>query len=229
MLRRRLAAILLLCALTGCKDGTLLPDQFGTIQGTVVDFTTGAPIAGAGITTTPATDATVTNSNGNFTIPDALVGSYTISANRTGYSPNTASVAVRDARTAQATVFLKPSTDPNTGGTPAMEITAEVTNFFNRRISTSRGDSTVVVVDYRVRNTGTAVVPSYQVVFRIVTPAGDFFQDVTRTTLAVGQSAVGRVEKDTGGALASSVLVDEFFITGQPRPVPGTAGRNRTR
>ncbi len=215
---RCLAAVLLLCALTGCKDGTLLPDQFGTIQGTVVDFTTGAPLSGAGITTTPATDATVTDADGRFTVPDALVGSYTISANRNGYAPNTASVSVREARTTQATIFLKPSTDPNTGGTPATDISAEVTNFFNRTIQTTRGDSTIVVIDYRVRNTGTAVVTGYQVVFRIVTPAGDFFQDVTRTTLGVGQSAVGRVEKDTGGALATNVLVDEFFIDGQTRP-----------
>ena len=221
---RRFAAVLLLCALTGCKDGTLLPDQFGSIQGTVVDFATGAPIAGAGVTTTPATNATVTDASGSFTVPDALVGSYTISANRAGYAANTASVAVREGRSAQATVFLKPSTDPDTGGAPAREITAEVTNFFNRRITTVRGDSTVVVIDYRVRNTGTAVVPGYQVIFRIATPAGDFFQEANRTTLGVGQSAVGRVEKDTGGVLATDVLVDEFFIAGQARPA-GAAGR----
>ena len=222
---RCLAAVFLLCIFSGCKDGTLLPDQFGSIQGTVVDFTTGAPIAGAGVTTTPATDATVTDASGTFTVPDALVGSYTISANRTGYAPNTASVSVREGRMAQATVFLKPSTDPTTGGTPAVEITAEVTNFFNRRFTTTRGDSTVVIVDYRVRNTGTAVVPGYQVVFRIVTPAGDFFQEVNRTTLGVGQSAVGRVEKDTGGALATDARVDEFFITGQTRPAGAAARR----
>ncbi len=226
MLRHRLSALLLLCALTGCKDGALLPDQFGSIQGTVVDFATGAPIAGAGVSTTPATNATVTDQNGGFSIPDALVGSYTISANRNGFSPNTASVAVREARTTQATLFLKPLAGVDTSGAPARDISVEVTNFFNRRITTTRGDSTVVVVDYRVRNTGTAVVSGYQIVFRIVTPAGNFFQEVTRSTLAVGQSAVGRVEKDTGGALASEVLVDEYFIDGQTRPA-GSGARRR--
>ena len=219
----RLIAFLVLLALAGCKDGSLLPDQFGSIQGTVVDFATGAPIQGAGVTTTPATDATVTDANGAFTVPDALVGSYTITANRNGYAANTATVSVREARTAQATVFLKADTDPGTGGPPTQEITAEVTNFFNRRIVTTRGDSNVVVIDYRVRNTGSATVDGYQVIFRIVTPAGDFFQDVNRTTLAVGQSAVGRVEKDAGGALATDVRVDDFFITGQPRPARPTA------
>ena len=213
-----LAVVFALVALAGCKDGTLLPDQFGGIEGTVVDFTTGVPISGAGVTTTPATNATVTGADGTFSVPDALVGSYTITANRNGYTPNTATVSVREGRTAQATVFLRPSTDPGTGGTPDLDLTAEVTNFFNRRVSTPRGDSVVVVIDYRVRNTGTAVIPSYQVVFRIVTPTGDFFQEVTRTTLAVGQSAVGRVEKDTGGSQATEVRVDEFFINDQPRP-----------
>ncbi|HEX8299444.1 MAG TPA: carboxypeptidase regulatory-like domain-containing protein [Rubricoccaceae bacterium] len=223
---RGLSVLLALITLAGCKEGTLLPDQFGGIEGTVVDFTTGVPIAGAGVTTSPATNATVTGGDGRFSVPDALVGSYTITANRNGYTPNTATVSVREGRTAQATVFLRPSTDPNTGGTPTLDLTAEVTNFFNRRVSTPRGDSVVVVIDYRVRNTGTAVIPSYQVVFRIVTPAGDFFQEVTRTTLAVGQSAVGRVEKDTGGAQATEVRVDEFFINDQPRPA-GPRGRPR--
>ena len=229
MRSNRFAALLVLLTLAGCKDGTLLPDQFGSIQGTVVDFATGAPIPGAGVTTTPATDATVTDANGAFSVPDALVGSYTITANRSGYAANTATVAVRDARTAQATVFLRASTDPGTGGTPTQEITAEVTNFFNRRITTTRGDSNIVVVDYRIRNTGSATVSGYQVIFKIVTPAGAFFQDVTRTTLAVGQSAVGRVEKDTGGALATDVQVEDFFITGQSRPAHGTARAQAAR
>ena len=106
-----------------------------------------------------------------------------------------------------------------------------MTNVFNRRISTSRGDSLVVVVDYQIRNTGTVVVPGYQVVFRIVTPAGDFFQQVDQTVpLAIGQSRVGRIEEDAGGsedaerarpptrrAVRDHELA-ETFITGQSRP-----------
>ena len=214
-----LCLVAVLFSLAGCKDGLVEPDRFGAITGRVVDFTTGAPIVGAGVTTSPATDATVTGDDGAFTVEDALIGSYTITANRTGFSVNTTTVSVREGRTATATLFLKPSDDPDDGGTTLPDITAEVTNFFNRRISTSRGDSLVVVVDYRIRNTGTVVVPGYQVIFRIVTPAGDFFQQVDQTVpLAVGQSRVGRIEKDTGGSEASDVRVDETFITGQSRP-----------
>ena len=224
---RGLAFFVAVALFSGCKDGALLPDQFGSIQGTVVDFATGVPVAGAGVTTSPATDATVTGADGSFTVSEALVGNYTITANRNGYSPNTATVAVREARTAQATVFLRPSAT-DTSSTPTADLTAEVTNFFNRTIQTTRGDSTIVVIDYRVRNTGRIVISGYQVIFRIVTPSGDFFQDVSRSTLAVGQTAVGRVEKDTGGVAATEVRVDDFFITGQTRPA-GRATRFRSR
>lgn len=212
--------LLALAAVAGCKSGDIIPDTFGSLQGVILDFETGAPIPGAGVTTSPATDAVVTDASGSFSIADAVTGSYTITANRTGFTPNTATVSVREGRQTQATVFLRPSDDPDDGGTPAIDITAEVTGFFNRTISTTRGDSTIAVVDYRVRNTGDATVPGYQVIFRIQTPAGDFFAEVNRTALAVGQTAVGRVEKDTGGAVATAVLVDETFITGQTTPRP---------
>ena len=187
------------------------------------------PIAGAGITTTPATDATVTGPDGRFTVPDALVGSYTISANRNGYAPNTASVSVREARTAQATIFLKPSATPTRAERPRLRSRPRSPTSSTAPSRRHVATRPIVVIDYRVRNTGRAVVSGYQVVFRIVTPAGDFFQDVTRTTLAVGQSAVGRVEKDTGGSRATDVRIDEFFIDGQARPVNRTGRSQRTR
>ena len=88
-----------------------------------------------------------------------------------------------------------------------------------------RGDSSAVVVDYRVRNTGNTIVRNYEAYFRIVTPRGDFFQEVQRTALAAGQTDIGRFEKDAGGALATSVRVDGFFIDGQTRPAARGAAR----
>jgi hypothetical protein len=217
------ALLLVALGVQGCKDGLVEPERFGSIQGTVVDFETGAPISGAGVTTSPATDAIVTGGDGAFSVADALTGSYTITANRNGYTPNTATVSVREGRTAQATVFLRPVDPDDEPDSTDADLTVEVTNFFNRVIQTTRGDSVIVVVDYRVRNTGTVVIPSYEAYFRVVTPAGDFFHEVQRTTLAVGQTDVGRFEKDTGGASATDVLVDGFFINGQRVTLPASA------
>ena len=227
-MRASLLAVLALTVLAGCKEGLVEPERFGSISGRVVDFATGAPVAGAGVTTSPATDATVTDSEGAFAVAEALTGSYTITANRNGYTPNTVTVSVREARTAAATLFLRtvPAAGPDT---TISDLTVEVTGFFNRRVSTTRGDSSSVVVDYRVRNTGNTLVRNYEAYFRIVTPRGDFFQEVQRTALAVGQTDIGRFEKDAGGALATSVHVDGFFTNGQRRPAPRGAGRSAGR
>lgn len=203
---------------SGCKDSTLGPTLFGSIDGQVLDFATGAPLAGVSITTSPPTDALVSDENGAFRIGEAVTGNYTITARRTGFQTGTAAISVQENRTTQATVFLQmpPAVAPLPPDSAA--ITVEVTNFFNRISSTSRGDSVTVVVDYRVRNIGTRVIPNYDAYFRIATPAGNFFQQETRSVIAVGQTDIGRFEKTTGGARASGVFVDGFFIGGQTRP-----------
>ncbi|HEX9951369.1 MAG TPA: carboxypeptidase-like regulatory domain-containing protein [Rubricoccaceae bacterium] len=208
--------------MSGCKDSPLGPELYGTISGRVVDFDSGAGLAGTNITTSPATGSIVTGADGSFEFNDVPAGTYTISARRPGYRSSTASVAVIENRVTQAAVFLQLSDSTDPDSTDA-EISVEVTNFFNRTVQTSRGDSVVVVVEYRVRNTGTEPVPSYEAYFRIITPAGDFFQEVQGTSIGIGQTDLGRFEKEAGGARATAVRVDGFFIGGQktarPRPI----------
>lgn len=201
----------------GCKDSTLGPTLSGSIDGRVLDFATGAPLSGVSITTSPPTDAIVTDEDGAFQIGEAVAGNYTVTARRTGYQTGTVAVSVLDNRMTQATVFLQvtPAVTPAPPDSAALAV--EVTNFFNRITSTSRGDSVTVVVEYRVRNVGTRVIPSYDANFRVVTSAGNFFQQERRSVIAVGQTDIGRFEKTTGGARATAVLVDGFFIGGQGR------------
>ena len=220
---------------SGCKDSTLGPQLYGSIEGRAVDFTTGAPLPGVGITTSPPSGALVTDADGTFRIDDVPTGNYTITARRDGYQAGTAAISVQENRVTQATIFLQLTSIVAPPAADSAAITVEVTNFFNSITSTSRGDSVTVVVDYRVRNVGTRVIPSYDAYFRIVTPAGDFFQRETRSVIAVGQTDIGRFEKTTGGAQATAVLVDGFFIGGQrpavsetrPAPTPAVAAARR--
>ncbi len=215
--RLRWSLVGLVLLLAGCKESTLGPELFGTIDGRVIDFDTGAALGGVSVTTSPATDAVVTGADGAFRIEDAPSGAYTITARRTGYRTGSAAIAVQQNRVTQATVVLQ--VDDGGTDTTATRLDVEVTNFFNRVRPTSNGDSVTVVVEYRVRNTGTTPIPSYEAYFRIVTPSGDFLQEVQGTAIGVGQTDIGRFEKETGGARATEVRVDGFFIGGQARPV----------
>ena len=215
--------------LAGCEEATLGPELFGTVQGRVADFDTGSPLAGASITTSPPSGALVSAADGSFAIEDLPAGNYTITARRPGYQTWTASIAVQENRTTQASVFLQAASAGTPADTTATlgDLTVDVTNFYNRTRQTARGDSVVVVVEYRVRNTGTAPVPSYEAYFRVVTPAGDFLEEVEGRALGVGQVDIGRFEKETGGARASAVRVDGVYLGGQRRGGQRRGGQRR--
>lgn len=210
---RGLVLILSLWTLVGCKDGLVEPERFGSLAGTVVDFETGQPIAGAGVTTSPATDAIVTDTEGAFTIPDALTGSYTITATRNGYDPNTTTISVREGRAARATLFLRPAEDDDDTGTDVV-FGAEVLNFTNETFPTATGtDSTFVNVEYRALNNGDVDISTYEIYFRIDTDRGPFYQEVRGEALAAGQRDFGTFRKYVLGATASAVIVEDTQAT----------------
>ena len=208
---------------TGCKESVLEPERFGSIQGRVLDFETGDPIAGASITTSPPTGAIVTNNNGEFSIEEVLAGNYTITGNKSGYDPNTVTVAVLSERTTQATLFLSEEDTTDTADDASMSV--EVLNFTNQ----VGNDSTDVRVQYRVRNTGEVTIPSYEVYFRILTTGETYFEEQQGTDLRVGQFDIGEFTEFIGQDSATAVVVDTFFFEGQglrraPQP-RSTAGR----
>lgn len=194
-------ALVATLALAGCKDGLVEPERFGTISGRVLDFTTLAPIPDALVTTSPATDAVLTDEDGAFTVESALVGPYTITARRDGYAPNTTSIAVREGQTGRAEVLLEADDEePGEGN-----LSATVVNFQNEPI---RSDSSYVTVEYRVTNGGESTVTNYDVYFRIETNRGLFYQQVTGASLGAGRSSFGTFRKALLGATASAVAVE---------------------
>lgn len=196
-----LAGLLLLA---GCKDGIVEPDRFGSIQGRVLDFQSFAPLGGALVTTSPATDAVLTGEDGSFQIESALIGTYTITARRSGYATNTTTISIREGQIGRAEVLLEVSDDDDDepqGG----ELTAQVLNFTNEPFT---ADSSFVSVEYRATNGGETTITDYDVYFRIETDRGLFYQQVTGTSLGPGRSTFGTFRKALLGAVASAVIVE---------------------
>ena len=204
------AVVLLALTLTACKDGLVEPERFGSLEGQVVDFETGAAVQNAGIVTSPATDAITTDSEGNFSIEDVLVGTYTITASRSGFTPNTVTVSIRDGRTARATLFLRQEDDD---ATPSQRFQATVLGFTNRGFT---ADSSFVTVEYQASNEGTADLAEYEVYFRIDTDQGSFFQEVEGQNLAAGARDIGTFRKQILGARAQAVRIDGTLPASPP-------------
>lgn len=204
---RLLSALGVLLALSACKDGVLEPEFYGSIEGRVLDRETGEPVGGASVTTSPATGALITGADGTFRVADVLVGSYSISANRRGYDPNTVTVAVRDGQTTRAEFFLEQEAD-DAGADPDVDFGAEVLNFTNEVFAGRGGaDSTYVTVEYRAINRSTADIGRYEVYFRIDTDRGPFYQEVAGEDLGGGQQDLGTFRKYLLGAQADAVVI----------------------
>lgn len=203
-MRLPVAAALAGLLLAGCKDGLVEPERFGSIQGTVVTFDTREPVPGAGVTTSPATNAITAGDDGRFEIGDVLVGTYTITATRSGFQPATATVSVRDGRTAEAVVFLRE--DDADGDPGGVEFGAEVLGFTNEPFAS---DSSFVTVEYRALNNGDEAVGRYEIYFRIDTDRGPFYQEVKGTDLGAGERDLGTFRKRLLGATAQAVIIED--------------------
>lgn len=194
---------LLLIAAAGCKDATLGPELSGRIEGAVFDFDTRAALGGVGITSSPPSSAIMTGEDGTFVLEDVATGSYTITARRSGYQTHSVTVAVREDRTTQASIFLeKADTTSNQAS-----LSTEILNWSNRE---TEEDTVLVRVEYRVRNTGGVDIPSYEVYFRIETEGDSFFQEQNGTGLKVGQEDIRQFSKKLLTRPATDVVVEDF-------------------
>lgn len=191
--------------LAGCKEGDLGPELAGGIDGLVLDYATSQPVRGASVTTSPPTDALLTDAQGRFSLREIEAGNYTISARKQGYQPNTVTVGVRENRTAQATIFLEDG--PDEGET---ESAIDVT--INEWWSTTKGDSAYVHVEYVVTNSGTVDLRTYDVNFRIDAGAAEFYHQETGGDLKRGRSNVGGFDKYTRTLAADSVRVASIWF-----------------
>jgi hypothetical protein len=196
------AAVLL--ALPACKQADLGPYRTGDIEGLVIDFQTGAPIAGASITTTPPTQAITTGEDGTFRVNAMEVGSYQIAARGHGYVGNSVSVSVRQGQTSRAVIHL-------TQTPPAATLLVEVIAWWHVRAG---ADSTFVEAEYRVRNPGPSAVGRHEVYFRIKTDQNDFLHEEKGEPLAASEWNVRRFKTYIVNRTATGVTVDAIWVGG---------------
>lgn len=111
--------LLLLLFLSSCKDSTVAPVNYGNIQGTVLKPDGKTAVAGALITTNPATVSITTDNSGKFKISSIPVDNYSITASKTDYSNTSVNVSVKASSTTQATIILSYSTS-NAPGTAVL-------------------------------------------------------------------------------------------------------------
>lgn len=201
---RALALIVSIGLLHGaCKEPTTAPEQTGTIVGNVVHASTQQPIAGASITTSPATSAPVTDSEGRFTLEDVATGEYAVSAEKPDFETKSVSVTVRARDTTEVNLLLQPERSA------AEVLDASITNWWSDRLSE---DSVVAEVEYRVENVTPDSTPEYELYFKIFTPRGVFTHEVTGNALHPAETDLGNFREFVRDASPDSVVIDDIFF-----------------
>ena len=71
------------CMFFGCKPEE--EEKFGTVYGTVTDFTTGDPISAANVKLRPSGETTLTGNDGTFEFNDIEAGNYSLSLSKAQY------------------------------------------------------------------------------------------------------------------------------------------------
>ncbi|MCC5915132.1 MAG: DUF2012 domain-containing protein [Balneolaceae bacterium] len=201
-----LAAIGLLMA--ACSKEVVETETFGDIDGIVLDGETLEGVSGVNITTSPASNSILTSEDGTFLLENVPTGNYTIQTRKRGYDNRSVSVAVREDRTASATIVIDETEDDTTASSDDLE--AEITNWFN----TTSGDSSFVEVDYRFQNMSNASdITEYEVYFEILTDGETYYFEVAGEDLRSGQSRSGDFRKYIRQATASDVLITDIWIS----------------
>ena len=193
-------------ALVSCDDALVDSETYGSLEGVVRDDSTTAPIAMAAVTTNPATEAIVTDSDGKFSLKEIPTGSYSISVKKSGYERTSVSVAVRENRTTHATILVPQEKEEED---PEASATVNITNWWNE----TSGDSVHVHVGYRIENTGSVNISEYDITFRIENPGGEFFHNEEGSDLQAGRSKTGEFEKYIRNEEAGQVEVDNLWYS----------------
>lgn len=200
--------LLLFTLLVSCAKDNVGIDEWGAINGRVIDSETGEGIGSVNVTTTPPTVAILTEDNGSFKIPEAPVGSYTVQARKPGFKNNSVSVSVGEWKSVRADLLLEPEEeDP-----PAEEnvLRATVDSWFNAQ----SGDSSFVEVEYSVENISERTdVDEYEVYFEIVTGGNTYYFDAAGTDLKVDQKTYGEFRKYIRSETASDVLIEKTWFS----------------
>ncbi|GEM_PF-1446802 len=103
-----LVVLIALSSITCKKDepGPTQPPTTGTIQGKITNTTGDTLVAGANVTTSPATSSVSSDAQGNYTVPNVPPGQYTVMATKGGYNPGSVNITVSAGRSTTGDIHL---------------------------------------------------------------------------------------------------------------------------
>jgi hypothetical protein len=106
----RVAFVFLFLLITGCdkNDSSTNSQLTGKIIGQITDARSNQLIPGVTVTTVPATQTDVTDSNGSFNISKIAAGHYTVTGTKVGYLPGSVDVTARSDTLVWANIKLTP-------------------------------------------------------------------------------------------------------------------------
>lgn len=133
----RVIGILAMLLLTGCP-GPIEP-VVGNLSGTVTDYQTNEPLAGASVTISPLGKSNNTGADGYYEFLNLSAQEYTVSVTKADYNTEKKSVFVEVGRTNKLDISLRPSQ-------PELEVLQKTLDFGN--------DATTLTLD--IKNVGTA-------------------------------------------------------------------------
>ncbi len=99
--------------ISSCREDTIQPTLFGSMVGTVIRDADNVAVNNAIISTTPPTSLILTDEFGRFALNDIEPGTYTIRAEKEGFSPEVESVTVFEDKTANVIIKVSPDTLSN--------------------------------------------------------------------------------------------------------------------
>ncbi|MCG2590923.1 carboxypeptidase-like regulatory domain-containing protein [Rhodohalobacter sulfatireducens] len=107
----RFVLLLFLFLMVSCAKEAIDTETFGDIEGKVINSETDQPVFNANITTTPPTNAILTNEDGSFSLVNVPTGSYSIQARKAGFEGNSVNISVREEEMSIANILLSPETE----------------------------------------------------------------------------------------------------------------------
>jgi hypothetical protein len=196
---------------TSCAKDTIEAETFGEIDGFVIDGETEEGLETVNITTTPATNAIFTESDGSFTITNIPTGNYTVQARKTDYNSSSVSVAVREGEAATAFIQMSPDEEEPDSTVSMNDFEAGITSWFND----VDGDTTNVEINYRVENNSdSGDISSYEVYFQVETDSGvSFYFDIAGDDLQAGQNRSGNFRGYIRNNEATQVTINDVWIS----------------
>ncbi|MDZ7691756.1 MAG: carboxypeptidase-like regulatory domain-containing protein [Balneolaceae bacterium] len=188
-----------------CSKETITPELYGSIDGRVLASKTDEGLGGVNITTSPATNSIITNSNGSFSLNEVPTGNYSINAEKSGYSSSSVSVKVREDRKASAQIYMKQVERNN-----KKYLSAEVTSWNAR----AKNDSTFVEVEFMVQNTSSETdIGTYEIYFEIFTDGPEFYYEVRDSSLSAGERNIQNFEKFIRNNKVDSVQISDTYTS----------------